>query len=82
MKERQQKGETSQCGTPWQNFGMPRRTGDGEALRDVEINQNLFGGGGVSEKWKEEIDQIEARGPAERWGNRPLNREARGDAAF
>lgn len=81
-KERQQKGETSQCGAPWQNFGMPRRTGDGEALQDVEINQNLFGGGGVSEKGKEEIDQIQARGPAVWWGNRPLNREARGDAAF
>lgn len=48
--ERLQKGETSQCGVPWQDFGMPLRTGDGESLRNEEINQNLFGGGGVSGK--------------------------------
>lgn len=34
--------------SPWQDFGMPLRTGDGEALRNEEINQNLFGGGVVS----------------------------------
>lgn len=47
-------------------------TGD----RNEEINQNLLCGGGVS--GKEEIDQIQAKGPAAWWG-RLLLGERRGE---
>lgn len=59
--------ETSQCWSQPLGRILERHGGlemDGAALRGVEINQNLFGGGGVSEKRKEETDQIQARGPA------------------
>lgn len=77
------KGATSQCRAPWQDVGMPLRTGDGEALRTEELNQNLFGGGGVSGEGKEEIDQIRARrGPAVWWGNRPVAGTRAGTCCF
>ena len=76
------KGENYRAELRGQDFGMPLGTGDGEALRNEEINQNLFGRGGVSGKWKEEIDQIEARSPAVWWGSWPLDRDVQGDAAF
>lgn len=34
---------------------MPRRSGDAETLWNEEINQNLFGGGGVSENEKRKL---------------------------
>jgi hypothetical protein len=46
---------------PPARLGMLLGTGSGETSRDEEINQNLFAGEGVSEKRKEEIDQIRGR---------------------